>query len=146
MDQIVSAEKNKQARLQRYEPCNVNEPVEVNFRSIQGRPTRLSILDSIERVGNTIALRQIKTYLRENYDINLSLLKLRITLKSSSKLLDRVNSEATLNMEYASFFTNNSPTDKRNCIFIDESGFNLHLRRSKARSRRGTTVMVVIKL
>ena len=33
-------------------------------------------------------------------------------------------------------FTREAPEDMNNCIFIDESGFNLHLRRNKALSNR----------
>ncbi|KAI5154122.1 hypothetical protein ENBRE01_3304, partial [Enteropsectra breve] len=41
-----------------------------------------------------------------------------------------------------------SPEDKSRCIFIDESGFNNHLRKTQARSRRGqraTTVVPTIR-
>jgi transposase len=129
---IVSVEKNRQAKFQRYDPNNVDGPEKVNSRGLRGRPTKLtaSILGSIERVitgHNTIALKQIKTHLRENDDVNLplstifnALLKLRITLKAGSKLLDRVNSEATLNarMEYARSFANYSPIDKKTAFLL----------------------------
>lgn len=71
---------------------------------------------------------------------------MRITLKDSRKILDRVNSENTsqLRFEYASFFLENAPEDKNKCIFIDESGFNLHLCRSKARYRAGQRAYVTI--
>ncbi|VDP30794.1 unnamed protein product [Heligmosomoides polygyrus] len=39
---------------------------------------------------------------------------------------------------YALEFSAHAPPNKKKCIFIDESGFNLHLRRTQARSKKGT--------
>jgi len=42
-----------------------------------------------------------------------------------------------LRRNYAADLITNSPRERQKIIFIDESGFNLHLRRSQARSTRG---------
>ena len=37
-----------------------------------------------------------------------------------------------------------SPSDKNKCIFVDESGFNMHIYRSQARSREGKRAPIVL--
>lgn len=101
----------------------------------------------------SITLGQIKAKIESAYNVTLSISSifytindLRITLKDSRKILERVNAEDTIQrrFEYASFFLENAPEDKNKCIFIDESGFNLHLRRRKARSRVGERASLTI--
>jgi transposase len=124
----------------------------------RGAPTKmteeiLNIIDSVITHNPGITLKGISRILNNDHGITLSkssvgrgLDRLGITLKDCSKVLDRVNSEDTLRKrrEYAEIFINNAPRDPSKLIYIDESGFNLHLRRKKARSRRGTRASVVI--
>ena len=78
--------------------------------------------------------------------MNLRYFRLSSDVYLSYKQLDRVNSEESIQrrVTYARFFTNNAPLNRDNCIFIDESGFNLHLRRSKARSRVVTRANIIV--
>jgi len=57
-----------------------------------------------------------------------------------------VDTETTLikRREYALDFLNNSPVDRNKITFIDESGFNLHLKRGYGRSKGGTNASIEI--
>lgn len=97
-------------------------------------------------------LIQLQHKLREE-GINISkssvenaLAHLEITLKKSRRELARVNEPATIEARkrFALEFAANAPQDRAKCIYIDECGFNLHLTRSQARSRRGTRARVVV--
>lgn len=131
--------------------------IQTNINTV-GRPNIITenIKDYIELLieySPAITLNEIKTKILDTYFVNVSLSSifyaindLRITLKDSRKILDRVNAESTIQQrfEYSTFFLENAPEDKNKCIFIDESGFNLHLRRRKARSRRGQRAPLTI--
>jgi transposase len=113
----------------------------------------LNIIDSIIRYNPGITLKEISRILFNDYTITLSkssidrgISLLGITLKDCSKILDRVNSEniLTKRREYAENFTKNAPKDPKKLIYIDESGFNLHLRRKRARSKRGSRASIII--
>lgn len=45
---------------------------------------------------------------------------------------------------YASMFMREAPDDRCNVIWADETGFNLHIRRSKGRSLRGQRASIVV--
>lgn len=78
--------------------------------------------------------------------IHKSLFKLKITLKKASKKLLSVNTERSIQLRYdfAIDFTQNAPQNKRNCIYLDESGFNSHLRKGTARSKKGVKAVVTV--
>lgn len=69
-----------------------------------------------------------------------------VTLKIGKKTHERINSPEKIHSStfYASIFSQNTPIDKSNCIFIDESRFNLHLKRSMPRSEPGIRASVPI--
>lgn len=46
--------------------------------------------------------------------------------------------------EYARRFLSDSPPDSKNIVWVDECGFNLHLRRKFGRARRGTRASIVV--
>ena len=46
--------------------------------------------------------------------------------------------------EYALWFNNHFNNDFSKAVFIDESSFNLHLKRSHARSKKGTRAIVTV--
>lgn len=46
--------------------------------------------------------------------------------------------------EYAQLFLNDAPADRRSILWIDECGFNLHIRRKCGRSRRGERASIVV--
>lgn len=100
-----------------------------------------------------ITLKNISKEILERYNIVLSintiangLKRLRITLKKASVQVDRRNNTTTIEQRknYSLNFSRNAPEARKNIIFIDESGFNLHLRRSCARSRVNTPACVTI--
>ncbi|CAH8581161.1 unnamed protein product [Dicrocoelium dendriticum] len=71
--------------------------------------------------------------------------RLRIALKNYHEL-DRINSATTFpgRQVYALDFSLRSLNDKQTYIFIDESEFHLHMRRTLAGSRAGTRANVVL--
>lgn len=123
-----------------------------------GRKTLLTseVLDGIEAIveeNSSYTIEDIRRLLNERKGVTLSkstvdngLRSLMITLKRGSLVLDRVNSDETIErrMRYASMFTSESPEDKAKCIFIDESGFNYHMTRGQARSKRGARAFVPV--
>lgn len=78
--------------------------------------------------------------------ISTALAKLCITVKKCHTEIDRVNTPLTIanRRNYALNFVNCAPTDMRKCIYIDESGFNLHLHRAQARSKKGTRAKIIL--
>ena len=68
------------------------------------------------------------------------------TMKLTHRELDRVNSseKILLRKEYASWFNNHFNNDFSKAVFIDESSFNLHLKRYHARSKKGTRAIVTV--
>jgi len=114
------------------------------------------ILNEIEGIierNACITLKNISNKILENKNVHLSatsinnaLKRLRITLKSATMNLDRLNAPSTIHQrkEYALNFSLNAPVIRENIVFIDESGFNHHLRRNKARSKRNTEAHVII--
>lgn len=74
------------------------------------------------------------------------LLELKITLKRTSMILYRVYIAQRLNERrtYAREFLRDETLDERSNIFVDESGFNLHLIRRYGRSTPGELVTVTV--
>jgi transposase len=71
--------------------------------------------------------------------IRKGIISLGITLKRNGLILDRVNdpTRILLRKEYATNFLTSAPIDDMKNVFIDESGFNLHMRRNYGRSLAG---------
>lgn len=70
----------------------------------------------------------------------------KITLKRSNIIIDRVNDSERITLRSAfanEFLTRASINDSKN-IFIDETGFNLHIRRNYGRSLAGARVNVTV--
>jgi transposase len=142
------------------EKMNISENFieEDKIKKKRGSPSKITyeilrMIDDIVDSNPVITLKDIHKVLSERNNINISkstvdnaLKALKVTLKNSSKILDKVNAGETIEMKsvFSSYFLDNSPRDRRKLIFIDESGFNLHLRRSKARSKKGKRAQVVI--
>lgn len=116
----------------------------------------LQVMDYIEECVERnpgITLKNIQRYLRTEKDVMLSttsvqngLRELKITLKLASIEVAQMNSERTIQLRkvYALDFPNWGTQSRDKLIFIDECGFNLHLRRSQARSQRGKRAHVVV--
>ncbi|KAI5150378.1 hypothetical protein ENBRE01_1459 [Enteropsectra breve] len=111
-------------------------------------------IDEIVSFNPQFTLKEIKSKLLELSEgilvislssINRCLQDLKIKLKLCHRELDRVNAldKIQLRKEYALWFNNHFQNDFSRAIFIDESSFNLHLKRSYARSRQGTRAIVV---
>ncbi|KAF7684981.1 Transposable element Tc3 transposase [Cucumispora dikerogammari] len=100
-----------------------------------------------------ITLDQIKNKLFQELQIMVSLetirrviFKLKITLKKASRTLENVNSTISKEkrQEYARRFLTEDTIGQSIKVFIDESGFNLHMRRTMARSTRGAPASLVL--
>jgi len=110
------------------------------------------IEELIER-NPCITLKKIASKISEEHKVNLSttsifhaLKSLKITLKNANKNLDRMNSPSTIEQRkvYAIKYSQDAPQARERIVFIDESGFNCHLRRTKARSKINTSAHVII--
>jgi len=122
------------------------------------RKSKLSsdILNEVEKLVEAnpcITLKKIATQISENKNITLSttsifnaLKSLRITLKNATINFDRMNSLCTIDKrkQFAIQFSQNAPQSREKIVFIDESGFNCHLRRNKARSKVNTPAHVLV--
>jgi len=118
------------------------------------KPEILSQIEDLVSIDPEITLRQIKDKLIENHpgfiislsSINLALEKLIITIKKSHRELEKVNEEhyIKLRQEFAIWFNERFPNEFDEAIFVDESPFNLHLKRQQARSKKGTRANIRI--
>lgn len=114
------------------------------------------ILDKIEKIveeNPCITLKMIQSKISNAEQIQLclasisnALKQLKITLKCASMEVDRRNSIKTLEerKSYALHYSINAPEEREMNIFIDESGFNYHLRRTMARSKINTPAKVIL--
>jgi len=93
-------------------------------------------LESKRSDGFTISMSTINACLKE----------LKITVKLAHRELDRVNStdKIILRKDYSLWFNNYFNSDYSRAVFIDESSFNLHLKRSHARSKKGTRAIITV--
>ena len=116
-------------------------------------PQVLSLIEFYIESQPGITLKAIKTKLLRENEINIStscieygLRKLKITFKMASIEIERKNDSRTLGLrqKYAQDFTKWIPQQGEKLIFIDECGFNLHIRRTQARSRQGTRAHIVL--
>lgn len=96
-----------------------------------------------------ITLDMIKSKCLNEWNLSLSiptirlyLRALKVTLKRSRIILDRVNDPIRLELrnKFATDFLTKASMDDRKNVFVDESGFNLHMRRNYGRSKRGSRV------
>lgn len=110
-------------------------------------------IEKLIEINSSITLKDIKENIYNNYNISISLssiyrilLSLKITLKKASIQLERVNEEIYIDKrkEYALWFNNSVNGDVKRCIFIDECSFNLHIRRTMARSKSGDRATIVM--
>ena len=71
---------------------------------------------------------------------------LRITLKNATINVDRMNCISTIEkrQQYAINFSQNAPETREKIVFIDESGFNCHLRRTKGRSKINIPAHIIL--
>lgn len=73
--------------------------------------------------------------------------KCNITMKKLEKLVKARNEEKTLEQRRAKILEWQELQDfdyESNCVFIDEAGFNLHIKRTRARSKKGTAAKVEV--
>jgi transposase len=137
---------------------NQNDGVLVEKKRGGKRFEKLSttILEKIEQIveeNPAITLKNIRSKILESENVDLSLVsinnglkRLRITLKNATKEVELRNAQTTLDARktYALHFSNNGPREHQKIIFIDESGFNYHLRRTKGRSKVNTPARVTV--
>ncbi|KAG1436130.1 hypothetical protein G6F56_013694 [Rhizopus delemar] len=73
--------------------------------------------------------------------------KLNFTLKKAEVYSERRNHEEIRQKRYD--YVNKIVTEERvhygqNCVFVDETGFNLHVNRTQARARRNEPARIVV--
>ena len=116
-------------------------------------PDVLQLIEAAVEEEPGITLRGIQDKLSSQHNIVVSitavangLKTLKITLKKASIEIDRMNCENSIERrkQYAIDFRLSVPQQHEFLVFIDETGFNLHLRRTRARSRRGTRAIVTV--
>lgn len=113
----------------------------------------LNYIEEYIEANPGITVKNIQTKLRDDKNVVISpttihagLRELKITLKLASVEVAQMNSERTIMLRkaYALEFPSWASQSREKLIFIDECGFNLHLRRSQARSRRGARARVIV--
>lgn len=113
----------------------------------------LLLIESHIEKNRATTLKKIQTYLSESGILTVSintikrgLQKLKITLKRTYLLLDRVNDPERVELRriYALDFLTNTTQDNSKIFFVDESSFNLHLKRKMGRSRVGERVYLTV--
>jgi transposase len=113
----------------------------------------LNKIETIVETNNSVSIKDIRRKIIEEDQVSLctgtvsnALKKLIISTKNLNKVFDKVNNVVYLEKrrEYADDFNNNAPADLEKCIYIDEGGFNLHLRRNRGRSKVGKRASVTI--
>lgn len=67
-------------------------------------------------------------------------------MKQTRREFDRVNDQEKIQLrkDYALLFDNHFNGDYSKAVFVDESGFNLHLQRNHRRSKTGTCANTVV--
>ena len=98
-----------------------NERPDITIRQIK---ERLAIEDTIFVTEGAICVALIK------HGLTIKILR---TIPISKNCTETIQAR----FEYAQMFLNEAPADRRNVVWIDECGFNLHIRRKFGRSRRG---------
>ena len=103
--------------------------------------------------NSQITLEQLKEKISRTYQLTVSIEsirkaihRLKVTLKVASQTLEIVNSVVAKENGkiYAQNFLEEDANDERIFVFIDESGFNPHLRRTMARSARGAPASIIL--
>ena len=104
-------------------------------------------------VNSCITLISIQKKILETFNVTCcietvrrAIVDMKITRKLCTRTLEKVNNPEILEKRklYASNFLTNSPENDSKIIFIDESGFNLHLRPSFGRSPIGKRSSVYV--
>ena len=112
-----------------------------------------NFIETITETNNQITIEQIKSKITENFNVYVCvetvrrcIYKLNITLKVAARTLENVSSTVSKDRRrvYASESLANDAHDENINIFIEASGFNLHLRRTMARSRLGAPVSIIV--
>jgi transposase len=70
-----------------------------------------------------------------------------LTLKKLEKLPEARNADRTINLRHeivSEWIQDPNMGFEKNCVFIDEAGFNMHLRRNFGRSKKGTPAKAVV--
>jgi transposase len=112
-----------------------------------------SLIRLIVDTDPDLTLKQIATTVEERLDIKMSkstVSRILTDIGYTMKLL-RLEPEARNSGEqlearfnYAQMFMNDRPVERGHVIWVDETGFNLHLRRRCGRSTRGTRATAVV--
>jgi len=135
--------------------CNDWELKQRSRGGITKQKLSSNVLNAIEEIvesNSGYTLKQIKGKLStQNINISLAtihrgLCKLKITLKKAAVEVDKMNSRDSIEKRriFALEFDDWVPEDRSKLIFIDESGFNYHLRRSQARSKINTRAVITV--
>jgi hypothetical protein len=100
-----------------------------------------------------ITLQQLQTRLLGEFGVNVTsktistaLTKIGFTFKLLRPIPESRNTPETIESrhQYARAFMETGPINQRDIIWVDEVGFNLHLRRTHGRARRGQLASMVV--
>lgn len=138
-----------------YKTGSINQLAKGGKRRLHLTEEILMDIEHIVSINPEYTLKEIKNALEASQGngfvisistIDRGLRMLQITFKISHSELDRVNSPEKIEQrkEYALWFNNHFNNDFSRVVFIDETSCNLHVKRSQARSRKGTRAIVNI--
>jgi len=112
-----------------------------------------SRIERLVELDNGITLARIKENVIAEFNVNISLATisgylhtLKVTLKRRGLIIERVNDETRLELrkDFATQFLTSADFNDSKNVFVDESGFNLHMRRNYGRCLKGSRVSVVV--
>lgn len=110
--------------------------------SLNGRAC--SIIVGLLQENSSITLRSIVATLLEAHQISTSissvdrlLVRMGVTYKASTRIPETWNTPESV-AQRKDFVTNILSLEHRQVVYMDESGFNLHIRRNYGRAPRGT--------
>ena len=123
------------ARIKKMTP----EAIEAVSRWVDEKPD-----STLQELRNKLAIGLSIVVCKQT--ISRALTRIGYTVKLIRALPESRNCPETLQSrrEYAQRFLGDAPADRRNVIWVDETGFNLHLRRKYGRARIGNRASITV--
>jgi hypothetical protein len=140
--------------MRRYEETGSMTPKKKGgITTMKMRPEIVQELERVININADLTLKAMKSHLQETLGVSVAqktisktLTKSGYTFKLSWLLPVARNTPETISAHktYAEMFLHDAPADRRSIIWMDECGFNLHVRRKHGRARVGERATVVV--
>ncbi|KAI8136503.1 hypothetical protein BJV82DRAFT_484621, partial [Fennellomyces sp. T-0311] len=112
-----------------------------------------AFLENLYDKDTSTTLKEAKQELKKHFDIDITqsglqkhlVKKCGLTMKKLEKISEKRNDPATIKARMVwALALSHQNIDYMKCIFIDEAGFNLHIKRTFGRSKRGKPAKAVV--